>query len=149
MYEKVLVPLDGSEVAEATLSHVRQMVQAGCVKKVVLLNVMEMPSFWITESVNVEKVVFEQRKRTVAYLENVQSRLYKEGIKAETVLLEGRQTAHMIVTYAKENNFDLIVIASHGYSGVMKWVFGSVALKVLHDSHIPILLIRPTTTETI
>ncbi len=143
MYDKVLVPLDGSKLAEATLTHLKGMVQTGCIKEVVLLNVIEIPSFWITESVDLERLKHEQRTRAADYLAETQSNLRAEGITAKTEMLEGHHASQAIVAYAKEKHFDLIIIASHGYSGVMKWVFGSVALRVLHDSHIPVLLIRP------
>ena len=51
--------------------------------------------------------------------------------------------AQMISNYVKQNDMDLIVIATHGYSGMKKLIFGSVALQVLHDSDVPVLLIRP------
>ena len=51
--------------------------------------------------------------------------------------------ATCIVKYAKDNDVDLIIIASHGHTGINKMMLGSVALEVLHDSHVPVLLIRP------
>ena len=76
------------------------------------------------------------------YLEKIQSELSSEGIKVKTESLEGTP-AQTIVDYAEANDVDLIVIATHGYSGLKKLMFGSVALRVLHDSHVPVLLIRP------
>jgi len=143
MYEKVLVPLDGSKLAETTLPHVTKMAQAGFIKEVVLLNVVEIPSFWVTESVDLVKFEEDQRIRAKSYLDDVQARLNAEGIKARTEMREDHHAAEAIVNYAKSNHFDLIVIASHGFSGMMRWVFGSVALRVLHESKIPVLLIRP------
>ncbi|OPY08840.1 MAG: Stress response protein NhaX [Syntrophaceae bacterium PtaB.Bin095] len=77
----------------------------------------------------------------------MQSRLRSEGMKVNAEVLEG-ETAHTIIDYAKENHVDLIVIATHGYKGVKRVMFGSVALKVLHDAHVPVLLIRPGVFET-
>ena len=48
-----------------------------------------------------------------------------------------------ITDYAQEHGCDLIVIATHGYTGMKKMMLGSIALKVLHQSHVPVLLVRP------
>ena len=151
MYKKVLVPLDGSELAECALSHVRNLSKDGCVGEIILLNVVEMevplsyvnseydgvvqgfdfPAFW-------DDLLDKAQK----YLESVQSRLSREGIKAETVIIKGSRPAQAIVDYADKNHMDLIVIATHGYTGIKKLTFGSVALSVLHDSFVSVLLVR-------
>jgi nucleotide-binding universal stress UspA family protein len=56
--------------------------------------------------------------------------------------MEGK-IAKTIVDYAKNNNVDLIAMATQGYTGLKQVMFGSVALRVLHDAHAPILLIKP------
>jgi len=58
------------------------------------------------------------------------------------VLLEG-SPAQSIVSYAAQNGVNLIIIATHGYTGMKQVMLGSVALRVLHDAHVPVLLIRP------
>ena len=73
----------------------------------------------------------------------MESRLGSEGIKVKTDSVEGNRPADTIVEYAQENGMDLIIIGTHGYTGLKKLLLGSVAFAVLHQSHIPILLIRP------
>lgn len=145
MYKKVLVPLDGSVLAECALPEVKRLAQCGCVGEVHLVNVVEDPMRGAMEGMEVLNLVeIENNLRDHArkYLTDIQIKLNSENIKASSEVLGGR-AAQSIVSYAKENGVDLIIIASHAHSGVKKWVFGSVALRVLHEAHVPVLLIRP------
>jgi nucleotide-binding universal stress UspA family protein len=77
------------------------------------------------------------------YLADVEARLGAEGIRVKTEVAEHDRPPAAITDYALKNSIDLIVIATHGYTGLKKLMLGSVALSILHDSHIPVLLIRP------
>lgn len=142
MYKKVLVPLDGSELAECSLSHVRDMAKTGCIGEVILLSAVEPRSPFIPENVDVFALKRGLMEEAQKYLARIQSQFVKEGVKARTEVLEG-EAAHAIVEFSKANAADLIVIATHGYTGMKKLMFGSVALRILHDSHVPVLLVRP------
>lgn len=146
MYQKVLVPLDGSELAEAALPQVRNLAAGGFIGEVILLNVIEIDLMGIpstrTGVVDFSALRKQHFDRSQKHLEKIRSGLSAEGINVKTEALEGRP-AQTIVNYAEANDVDLIVIATHGYSGMKKLMFGSVALRVLHDSHAPVLLIRP------
>lgn len=146
MYKKILVPLDGSRLAECALQHVIGMSKDRAVGEVILLNVVtvhipgrgEIPGIADINEVR-ENLLMESRK----YLADVESRLACVGIKVKKVSLEGNRPADIISEYAQESGIDIIIIATHGYTGLKKLMFGSVALGVLHDSHVPVLLIRP------
>lgn len=148
MYQKILIPLDGSELAECTLSHVKNLVNDGFTGEVILLNVFY-PYFPLPE----EKDLFTYgdfkatreriRNDSIKYLADVASRLESEGIKVKTEILLGSRPAETISEYARDNGIDLIIICTHGYTGLKKLMFGSVALEVLHNSHAPVLLVRP------
>lgn len=145
MYKKVLVPLDGSALAESALPEVKRLAQCGCVGEVLLVNVVEDPMRGAMEGMevlNLAEIENSLRDHARKYLTDIQIQLNSENIKASSEVLGGR-AAQSIVSYAKENGVDLIIIASHAHSGVKKWVFGSVALRVLHEAHVPVLLIRP------
>lgn len=73
------------------------------------------------------------------------SRLPSEGIKVQTEAIESTDPSHTITDYVQKNGAELIVIATHGYTGMRKMMLGSIALKVLHESNVPVLLIRPET----
>ena len=152
MYKKILVPLDGSELAECALNHVKKLFQDGPAGEVVLLNAvnielpwqalsMEDPGYVVAFDYNAFKKKFIDK--STKYLSGVQARLSAEGIKARTETLESSGPSYTITDYAQEHGCDLIVIATHGYTGMKKMMLGSIALKVLHQSHVPVLLVRP------
>ena len=148
MYKKLLLPLDGSELAECALPHIINLVQDGCVGEVTVLNVYKVDLSPVgakgyAQGINVNQIKKSMFTASSQYLADVESRLGSEGIRVKTVSLEGARPAVTISDYAKENGIDMIVIATHGYTGLKKLMLGSVALGVLQESHVPVLLIRP------
>jgi nucleotide-binding universal stress UspA family protein len=81
------------------------------------------------------------------YFKNLQARFQAEGIDVKTEILQGA-TAQTIADYARQKAVDLIVIATHGHTGMKRLMFGSVALRVMHESPVPVLLIRPEACQT-
>jgi nucleotide-binding universal stress UspA family protein len=144
MFQKVLVPLDGSELAECALPYVKNMVREGSIGEVILLRVVNVDFRMGTPGnfdINaIRNSVFNEAGK---YLDDVKSRLASEAITVTAESVEGNRPAEAISTYVQDNGLDLIVIATHGYTGLKKLMLGSVALGVLHESHIPVLLIRP------
>jgi nucleotide-binding universal stress UspA family protein len=147
MYKNVLVPLDGSELAECSLVHLRNLLQSDKSAKATLLHVLD-PITWCREGCDFVATRDIQHRQAEKYIDETKSRLYADGIDTKTEILEGGVVASSIVDYAKENAVDLIIISTHGYTGLKKLMFGSVALGVLHESHVPILLIRPKPCRT-
>jgi len=149
MYKKVLVPLDGSELAECTLSHVKNLVKDGSAGEVTLLNVVKADFSWIlTESeypqgIDLDAIREPLFAKSRKYLADTKSQLASEGIMVKTASLEGNRPANTITEYAQKEGMDMIIIGTHGYTGLKKLMLGSVAFGVLHQSHIPVLLIRP------
>ena len=154
MYKKVLVPLDGSALAECTLSHVKNLIKDGSVGEVTILNVVMVDLPWavmMTEQeakridINaIRQPLFAASKK---YLGDIQSRLASEGIKVKTESLEGNRPADTITEYAQKKGMDMIIIGTHGNTGLKKLMVGSVAFGVLHQSHVPVLLIRPESCQ--
>ena len=142
MYKKVLVPLDGSELAECALPEVVNLHRGGVVGEVILLNVVDIPSLWVAEGLDVLKLKNALLDKAQEYLSDVRTRLSSEGLNVRDVVMEGK-TAQTIIDYSRENDVNLLVLATHGYTGMKQLMFGSVALRVLHDAHVPVLLIRP------
>jgi len=148
MYQKVLVPLDKSELAECALPHVKNLATGGNVGKVILLSVASFnipfgPYGNIGNNFDFVSFCSACKMESQDYLDRVQSQFTAEGIKAATVVIESANPAQSINDYAQANDVDLIVMATHGYTGVKKMLMGSVAFKVLHESHVPVLLVRP------
>ena len=145
MYQNVLVPLDGSELAECAVSEVIKLGRGGVIAEVILLKVIEIEIFATPRGyerrVDFAALKDAHRNEAIKYLEGIQSRLRSEGINATVALLEGRP-AEAIVGFTKDKPVDLIIIGTHGYTGMKRLMFGSVALRVLHDADVPVLLVR-------
>jgi nucleotide-binding universal stress UspA family protein len=146
MYKKVLVPLDGSDLAECMLSHLKSLFKDGSIGEVTLLNIVAIDVPWAdleTGHFNLDalrKQVFSSSKK---YLVKVKSRLSSEGIKVTTKSMEANRPADTIADYAKKNGMELIIMATHGHTGFKKLMLGSVASGVLNQAVVPVLLIRP------
>jgi nucleotide-binding universal stress UspA family protein len=148
MFKKILVPLDGSQLAECALPYVKNLVKEGSAKEVTLLNVLKVDITLggrgeYNEYVNINALREELLDRSGKYLTEMESQFASEGMNVKTESVEGNYPAETISAYAQKNGVDLIVIATHGYTGLKKLMLGSVALGVLHESRIPVLLIRP------
>lgn len=142
MHEKILVPLDGSELAECVLPHVKAIAAGNGTRKVVLLRIVEPLPAGTPPAVDFEVVQKVGVKAAEEYLARVRARLSKEGLSVETKVLTGRP-AETIADFVQREKVDLMALATHGRSGIGRWVFGSVADRLVHSSSVPILLIRP------
>jgi nucleotide-binding universal stress UspA family protein len=146
MYERILVPLDGSEVAEAILPFAEQI--AGPLDaEVVLLRVIEPPSpIEVVASTGVVTPdTFTVRDlEAKAYLSEIQRRLSKKGIRVRVRIALGGTPAEEVLAAAQATSADLIAMATRGRSGLGRALFGSVAESVLRASPVPVLLIRTT-----
>ena len=149
----LLVPLDGSQLAESVLPHVEALAkQRGAeLVNVVLLRVCEQPfitadypeaSMPLSWEEHVKRITDHVRQVAEQYLSGVEKRLRDAGLKVKAEVLMGKP-ADEIIDYAHRNPFNLIVMATHGYSGLSRWEYGSVADKVLHGVSSPIFLVRP------
>ena len=149
MYKKILVPLDGSKLAECVLPHVEKLAESGVAKEIILLRVCDSPSIIADypESKNktwekhVERMTTNAQQQCNIYLDDVEKQLKDKGFNVKTDSRLGKP-AEEIVDYASKNEVDLIVMASHGRSGVSRWAYGSVADKVLRSTCVPVLLVK-------
>jgi nucleotide-binding universal stress UspA family protein len=146
MYKKVLVPLDGSDLAECTLSHLKSLFKDGAVGEVALLNIVTIDIPWGElegRHFDLEGLRTQVYSTSRNYLAKVASGLSSEGIKVEKVSMEANRPAETIMDYAKKNGVELIIMATHGYTGFKRLMLGSVASGVVNQSSVPVLLIRP------
>ncbi len=153
--ETVLVPLDGSELAESVLPHVKTFgkQQGSKAVEVVLLRVCEpptVPSYYGPELSGVpldwgkyvEQEMIRDKERAKEYLSELEKKFKAKGIRVRSDVIQGKPDDE-IVEYANKNNFSLIVMATHGRSGLSRLVYGSVAANLLQGVSSPILLIKP------
>ncbi len=146
MYQHVMVPLDGSELAECVLPHV-EAIATGCnVAKVTLVRVV--PPLRLHGGVE-STLSPEERKRLEddskeiarGYLEEKAQELRDKGVAAETAVLFG-EVVHELIDFASAQEADLIITATHGRSGVSRWFLGSIADRTLRASPVPVLMVR-------
>jgi nucleotide-binding universal stress UspA family protein len=146
MYQKILVPLDGSELAECVLPHV-EAVGKGCeVRDVILIRVIEHLEILTRGGLafskdDLHQMETEHRAEAEKYLKQVAARLKEKGLIVRSEVLEGKP-AEAIAEYAKKNEVDLIILATHGRSGLSRWYWGSVADRILRSVCVPILMVR-------
>lgn len=146
MYKKVLVPLDGSDLAECTLSHLKSLFKDGALGGVTLLNIVTIDIPWGEmegRHFDLEGLRAQVYSTSKNYLAKLASPLRSEGMKIEEVSMEANRPAETIMDYAKKNGVELIIMATHGYTGFKKLMLGSVASGVVNQSSVPVLLIRP------
>jgi nucleotide-binding universal stress UspA family protein len=147
MYNKILAPLDGSELAECVLPHVEAIAKGCNTRTVIFVRVVEPVVLPVADgeyfSSNVWTQMEQQEKAVaVSYLNEVIQKIKLDTVEIEAKVILGR-VADSIVDYAIKNSVDLIIIATHGRSGFSRWLRGSVANRVLHAIRAPILMIPP------
>ena len=149
MYDKILVPLDGSERAECVLPHVEALATGCGAKEAILVSVTERVSGFIAVDDYskpsgerlIPEAVGKQEKQAQKYLDKIAKTLEVKGVKVRTEVLIGKP-AEEIIIYAHKTKCGLIVMASHGRSGIGRWAHGSVADRVFKAADAPILMIR-------
>lgn len=143
MFAHLLVPLDGSGLAETTLPYVRTLAHgSGDRAHVTLLHLIEPDAPSSVHGARHLKTVPEAEN----YLNEIADRFRAEGIAVDTHVdtNESGDTAGRIVDHAAEMAVDLVVLCAHGRSGLGRWLFGSIAQKVLAVGIAPVLMVLPT-----
>jgi nucleotide-binding universal stress UspA family protein len=143
MYDKILVPLDGSMQAESVLRHVEELALQSK-SRVLLLRVVDLGApIGAVESAyaSLRRQEMDQATREArAYLAPLQGQYREKGIEANALVAFGR-TVDAILDTAESENVDLIVLANHGQSGLARVVEGSVAAGLLQRARRPLLVI--------
>jgi nucleotide-binding universal stress UspA family protein len=125
-YRKLLVPLDGSRLAEKALPYAKALSKTKG-SEIILFTV---------------STASEQFDRPIkAYLDLTAKELKSQKIKVSTAVAYGN-VAEEIIKFAQKGKIDLIIISTHGHSGIKRWMLGSVALKVLYGTCTPVLLAK-------
>lgn len=142
MYKKILVPLDGSELAKKALVQVEKLAKAFDAEIILFQVVPFMPIYGSPELVTPLIVDEKQKEAAERYLVNLAEELKKRSLRVTTMVRIGQQVAVEVIDFAKEVGADLIAMCTHGRSGITRWVLGSVTLKVLTRAETPVLLVR-------
>lgn len=148
MYSRILVPLDGSALSELALPHAKALAQHFN-GELIIIRVcqpvaMPLEVYPTLAGVSYDYTVELQtqvEKETQDYLIDLQKKLQKDNIKCRHIAAEGF-IPDVILEVAEKERVDLIVMSTHGRSGLSRWVYGSVAAKVLQAAHCPVFLVR-------
>jgi len=143
MIKKILVPLDGSELAEKVLPYVEEQGQK-LEAEIILLWALH-PQVIMSDygSAAYQTIITLEEDEATTYLSDMQSRLQKKGLSVRTEIVDG-PAAQEIIDFACQEKVDLIMKTTHGRSGPSRWVYGNVAAKVIQGAPCPVFLVRVT-----
>lgn len=148
MFKRILVPLDGSELAELALPYALELAQKFD-SRLLLLSVTPLPVVSVDPGEYpysgydyVPELGEHLQNETHTYLQEKQADLTAAGLAVDIQVEQGNQPAEVILMVVEEGNTDAIVMSTHGRGGVRRWMYGSVADKVLRHADVPVLLIR-------
>jgi nucleotide-binding universal stress UspA family protein len=154
MYNKIMVPLDGSKLAECVLPHLEFVVRGCEMTNVFFVRVAVPPhiphgphtdgaSIYTEKEASAAQKQLDKTEKTEAerYLNEFTSRLTFSNATLKTEVLVGI-AADSLADFAAKNEIDLIIMSTHGRSGISRWVMGSTADRVLRSSCVPVMMIR-------
>jgi nucleotide-binding universal stress UspA family protein len=140
MFDHVLVPLDGSRLAECVLPHAVTLAQA-FEARLAFVQVVERVSV-DGLSQTIDPLRWQIRKTEAqTYLNEMSARIRETGLETEEHVLEG-QAAERVVEFAHSQDVDLIILSSHGRGGLSQWNISSVVQKVILQARMPIMIVR-------
>ena len=151
------MPLDGSKLAECVLPHVEAFASDCQVSTIIFVRVIEPAPLHLRGGYATNEVDFStdfskiqqhitniaalRKSSAEVYLCSVINRIKPNGAELKGEVIIGA-TADKLIEYAEVNQIDLILIATHGRSGLSRWVRGSIADRILRAAHIPVLMVR-------
>ncbi len=147
MFNSILVPLDGSKLAESAVPTALQLASRFD-GEVTLLRVVQPPHLMLTNATGmVYAELFatlrdQAMEEAATYLKGFQGSLQQQGYNVRTRIVEGEPVAEAILDSMVATHTNIVVMSTHGRGGLSRWVFGSVADKILQHATVPILLIR-------
>jgi nucleotide-binding universal stress UspA family protein len=137
MFKRILVPLDGSSLAEAILPQVQDLAKALGAE----LFLVRAAAAHVFPGVDPTEGEVDVVRKAEAYVTEVAGRLRDTGIPIHTTVRYG-EAAEEILRHIKDNAVDLVAMSTHGRSGLSRLVLGSVAAQVVHRATVPVLLLR-------
>ncbi len=150
LHEKILAPLDGSQVGEAALPYIDNLVQKflpDTKVEVVLIQVLSNLSKYVVAGEATARVPYteeeigQMEKAATAYLRKAGKNLEDRGATVKTLVVVG-QAAEEIIKAADELDVDFVAMSSHGRSGLSRWAFGSVTDRVVRAGNKPVLVVK-------
>ena len=143
-FKNILIPVDFSAFSENAVEYGLFLAEKFCAK-ITLLHTIALFQEDVNEGENLalfKKAIEEREKQRAAQLQIHCDHGKERGVKVESVLLRGISTPETILDYIIDHDFDLVILGTHGRTGVSKWLFGSVAEKLVRHSPVPVLTVR-------
>ncbi len=144
-YQRILVPLDGSGWSQRAVPHAVDLARANKAE-LLLLHVFRPPTSEYTDQLSLagqDSQIQNLREQMKQYLIGLRTELRGEHITVRTHMIEGTSVAHLVCDYVQSNGVDLVVMSTHGRSGLAQFIFGSVANQIVQCLKVPVLLIHP------
>ena len=136
-FEKILLATDGSESVEAAIQEAINIARV-CSSRLFVLSVVEVnPEYEALAPNIVEKAETETKE----HVDSVKNRAEKEGISCETIVHQGEEPYRFIVDEAKKTKVDMIVMGSHGRTGLKRLMMGSVTARVIGHAPCKVLVV--------
>jgi nucleotide-binding universal stress UspA family protein len=143
VFKKILIPLDGSKIAEAVIPFARE-IAARSGAEILFVTAVQQVGVW--DAALSLQVMKRDSEIAADYLATVEKAESGEGRKVATQVLDG-DAAEAVLAAADNAGADLIAISTHGRSGISRWLFGSVATRILEHASVPLLVLRPKEGE--
>ncbi|MDD0802579.1 MULTISPECIES: universal stress protein [Acinetobacter] len=143
-YQNILVPVDGSETSYAAVAQAAELAKAFG-GKITVVQVLALDPYIAAEYISATQtndLIERARTSVLKTLDEAAAKFSDLGIPVEAKLLEGQVVHREIIREAETSKADLIVIGSHGRTGLKRLFLGSVAQSVLGEAHIPVLVVR-------
>ena len=146
MFKHLLVPLDGSPLAEKALPATLE-IASRFDSEITLLRVIQPPYVLTNVGGSNYAALFtalrdQAEEEAKSYLTTQQNSLRQQGYQVHAQMVNGDPIAEIILQVAETTQADMIVMSTHGRGGLSRWVYGSVADRILRHANIPVLLIR-------
>jgi manganese transport protein len=138
IYQRILVPLDHSDLDRLAVNHAAAMARSHGAK-IFLLHVEE----GVTSQVYGGDASTAEEELGAAYLEKIARSFSEQGVAVETVICHSSSPKREIVRYAREIHADLVIMGAHGHGGLKDLIFGNTINPVRHDLDVPMLIVRP------
>ena len=148
MYKHILVPLDGSPFGESALSYAKEIAKQFDARVTLLKVVATTHTYMAVDDPRLyEEIRLAGIGQAEAYLRAKQAELVAEGIDAHIHFIDMTNVANTILESIDDLKADLVAMSTHGRSGLDRWMFGSVAEKVVRHATVPVFLVRPKSEQ--
>ena len=143
MYKKILVPLDGSPLAEAVLPHAQALAKSEGAEIVLLrIAITPDPNFFHRDEGEGRQITDAIDKEALDYMDTEVAKLQNEGAKVTSITRDGR-IPDTILEVAEETHADVIAMSTRAPLGLQRLLGGDAAEEVVHAAHIPVMLVHP------